>query len=158
MVFKAKSQMNRDELTNAVDDKKALPDLVLKRVYFNAQESMNNAEADLMTGYYRSGGFWNPNDTYRFRSSILVVFRLIGGMINSARVYNWVNDETRLILQKNRVKNDFELCLRLTRYASMDVPTLVHLSGYLNFCLHELGLTDLLIDNSAQEIDIRDLV
>ncbi len=156
--IKSHSAMNRDELNNAVDDKKALPDMVLKRIYFSAQESMNLAESALMAGYYKNGNVWNPNDIMKFRTSILVVFRLISGMINSVKVYNWVNSETPFILRKNRVNNDFELCLRLTRYAQLDVFALIHLSGYLNFCLHELGLTDLLIDNQIAEIDIKDLV
>ena len=158
MSFLPKSQMNREELTNAVDEKKALPDLVLKRVYFNAQEQMNIAESNLMLGYYKSGGYFNDLDVFKLRSSILVLFRLISGMINEAKQYNWGNSETPLILKKNRVSSDFELCLRLTRYASLDVFTLIHLSGYLNFCLHELGLTDLLIDNNMKEINIEDYV
>lgn len=158
MSFLPKSQMNREELTNAVDDKKALPDLVLKRVYFNAQEQMNIAESNLMLSYYKSGGYFNDLDVFKLRSSILVLFRLISGMINEAKQYNWGNSETPLILKKNRVSSDFELCLRLTRYAPLDVFTLIHLSGYLNFCLHELGLTDLLIDNNMKEINIEDYV
>lgn len=158
MPFKPNSLMDREELTNAVDEKKALPDLVLKRVYFNAQEQMNIAESNLMLGYYKSGGYFNDLDVYKLRSSILVLFRLISGMINEAKQYNWANSETPLILRKNRVSSDFELCLRLTRYAQLDVFTLIHLSGYLNYCLHVLGLTDLLIDNNMKEINIEDYV
>ena len=152
------SSMNRAELNDSVNEKKALPDMVLKRIYFEAQEKMNLAEAALMLNYYKSGNNWNQNDIHRFRASILVVFRLISGMIKDAKIMKWVNSETPFILRKNRVENDFELCLRLIRYSPMDVFTLVHLSGYLNFCLHELGLTDLLVDNSATEINIEDLV
>lgn len=156
--FKAKSNMNREELTAAIDEKKALPDMVLKRVYFTAQEAMNIAESNLMLNYYKSGGFWNDFDIYRFRSSILVVFRLISGMINEAGVTSWPNSETPSILIKNKVKTDFDLCLKLVRYARLDVFTLIHLCGYLNWTLHEIGLTNLLIDNREKEINIEDLV
>ena len=85
-------------------------------------------------------------------------FRLISGMIWEAKVFSWPSKEKALIHKKNRVESDYELCVALTRYVQLDVPTLIHLAGYLNFCLHELGLTNLLVDNKSYEVDIKDLI
>lgn len=157
VVPKAISRMNRQELNDAVDQKKALPDMVLKRIFFNAQENMTNAESNLMLNYYKNQGFFVENDVYRFRSSILTCFRLISGMIYEAKVMNWYSKEKDKIHKINRVSSDYELCVKLTRYSMLDVPTLIHLAGYLNYCLHELGLTNLLIDNKDHEIELEDL-
>lgn len=157
-IGKAFQKMDREELENAVDQKTALPDMVLKRQYFQAQESMTLAEAKLMFGFFQNDGFYNELDVYRFRSAILGVFRPISGMIEEAKVWNWIAIESPLVLAKNRVKTDYDLCLKLTNYAPLDVSTLIHLAGYLHFCLHRLGLTNLLLDTSDGEYDIAKIV
>lgn len=155
---KSFSRMDRDELSNAVDEKKALPDMILKRLYFNAQEQMCLCEQVLMNNYFRNGRFYNELDSIRFRGSILVLFRLISGMLLDAKVLTWRTSGFNVILAKNRVESDYELCLKLTNYAQLDVDTLIHLAGYLNFGLHQLGLTDLLMNEDIKEIDIKDLI
>jgi hypothetical protein len=155
---KPKSTMNREELNAAVDKKQALPDLVLKRVYFNAQENMKESETQLMYNYYRNGGIHNELDVFRLRSNILGLFRLISGMILENGYMTWKSSEYIRIHKNNGVNTDFELCLKLSRYAQLDVPTLIHLAGYLHQSLHELGLTNLLINDLNKEVDIEDLI
>lgn len=155
---KAFSKMDREELNDAVDKKTALPDMVLKREYFTFQETMTRAEQQLMMGFYKNGGVYRDIDVIYLRSSILGLFRLISGMISEAGCVTWKSKESELILRKNGVNSDFALCHKLINYAQLDVPTLIHLAGYLNYALHELGLTNLLMNNDGHEIDIADLI
>lgn len=155
---KAHSEMDRDELINEVDKKQALPDMVLKRMYFNAQEKMTEAEKMLMYHFYANNGTYNDLDIFRLRIAILGCFRPISGMIAENKIYNWLEHEEPLILKKNGVKSDYDLCLKLITYGKVDVPSLIHLVGYVNFCLHELGLTNLLLNIEGGELDISKIV
>lgn len=156
--MKAKSEMNREELVNAVDNKKAYPDMVLKRLYFDAMESMIEAESQLMYGFYLNGNQYNELDVFRLRSKILKLFGLIKDMIKSNGCLSWDDDKRGFILAKYGVKNDYELCLRLTKYAHLDVDSLTHLSGYLSFCMFSSGLTDLLMDSDVREPNFNELI
>lgn len=141
--MKAKSQYSDEELKNLVDEKKALPDMVLKRYIFDAQHRMSDCERMLVYNYYRNGKNYNPLDKLRFRLSILECWRLIGEMTLEVKLRNLNGKRTYDV-------DDCDLILRLYEtndYRPMSVPMLHHLCSYINHALHVLNLTNLLIDS-----------
>lgn len=147
----------REELMDDFDKKTAFPDMVLKRMYFTFQESMITNSSIMMSNYYRNGCFFLESDVFRFRSSILGLFMAIKGMIFEQGCPNAEKQGNQLILKKNGVESYFELCLKLENYAPMSVSALIQLSGFLTNCLHELGLTNLLLNTNGVEVDMKDL-
>jgi hypothetical protein len=138
---KAPSELNRKELNDAVDDKKALPDLVLKRIIFQSQEELYDSETKLMYNQMRNNGMVNDNDTYRFRVSILKLFRLVSQMALE-------NGCTCLPGGPDKMynKDDWNLIQEDLAYSKpFSVKMLVRFSAYLTFVLHALNLTNLLI-------------
>ena len=144
---KPKSQYTRQELNDAVDDRKALPDMILKRIIFEAQDRMNKAEAALVYNRLKTGGYENKLDVFRLRVSILECWRLIGEMALDVKIKN-INDR-----RTYPDFDDYQLVERL--YSSKDVKSsmLHHLVAYLQHCLHKLNLTNLLIDNIPFDSD-----
>ena len=147
----------REELMEDFDKKTAFPDMVLKRMYFTFQENMITSSTVMMNNYYRNGGVWNEGDVFRFRASILGLFMAIKGMIYDQGCKDSEKMGDTLILAKNRVNSYYELCIKLENYAPLDVSALIQLSGYLTNCMHELGLTNLLLNTNGVEIDMKDL-
>jgi hypothetical protein len=139
------SNMNRSELNDSVNDKKALPDMVLKRIIFEAQDRMNKAEANLVYNRLKSVNV-NPLNIFRFRIAILECWRLIGEMALDVKILN-------LYENKYYDVDDCELVLRLYSKNPISTDKLHHLAGYINHCLHVLNLTNLLIDNIPMSDD-----
>lgn len=144
--MKANSHLDRSELNKAVDDRKALPDMILKRIIFEAQDRMNKAESVLVYNRLKTGGYFNNLEIYRFRISILEVWRLIGEMALDVKILN-------LFSEKVYEVNDCELMLRLYSNKPMNIHLLHHLAGYVTHCLHVLNLTNLLIDEVSYDVD-----
>lgn len=147
----------REELMEDFDKKTAFPDMVLKRMYFTFQETMIMNEATLMTNYYKNQGFFNEIDVIKFRGSILGLFLAIKGMILEQGCRDAEKQGNPVILKKNGVKSYYELCCKLETYAPLGVSALIQLAGYLTNCMHELGLTNLLLNTNGVEIDMKDL-
>ena len=143
---KPKSHMTREELDSAVDDKKALPDMILKRIIFEAQDRMNKAESQLVYNRLKSAGFNSPLDVIRFRTSILECWRLIGEMALEVNIRNLFKDKTYEL-------DDCDLILRLYSNRIVSIDRLHHLAGYIQHCLHVLNLTNLLIDSIPFDAD-----
>jgi hypothetical protein len=145
--------MSRDEVYDAVDKKQAMPDLVMKRYIFDDFHNMVNYQALLQHNFYKNGKVFNDLDIYRFRASILKLFSWVKYMAqDNGCINNKVRPKTYL-LRKYKVANDYELCFLLEEYAIMDVTVLTHISSYIQYVLHELKLTNLLIDNGFQSND-----
>lgn len=92
--MKPKSLMDRSELNDAVDDKKALPDMILKRIIFEAEDRMNKAEAVLVYNRLKSGGIVNQLDLFRLRVAILELWRLVGQMALDVKIHNLYTSKT----------------------------------------------------------------
>jgi len=146
------SQMSRQELDVAVDQRKALPDMILKRIIFDAQNEMNDFEKKLSKSRLQNNGFVNPNDVINLRVAIGKLFRLIGEMCKDVKVLSF--DGVPRIFRRNVLINDYDLCFVLLHGEPLDIHTILHLCSYMNYCLHKLNLTNLLIDNQGSEESI----
>jgi hypothetical protein len=140
--------MNREELGDASDDRKALPDMILKRIIFESQDRMNKAESALVFNRLKSGGYNNPLDMFRLRVAILECWRLIGEMALDVKIRNLYDK------QMYDGVDDCELMDRLYSNKDVNVKMLHHLSGYVQNCLHRLNLTNLLMDNIPFDSDV----
>lgn len=143
--MKPYSSMNRTELNTAVDEKKALPDMVLKRIIFEAKANMLETCREMMYNALRNNGTYNPNDAYRFRTAIAVVWYHINEM---SRDNGYINLNS---MPEIGQKSDFERMQDLTYGKKLKVKTLIRLSEYVTYCLHKLNLTDLRISNETDE-------
>jgi hypothetical protein len=152
---KPNSEKSVDELSDDVDKKKALPDLVHKRNIIDAFKEMSASESIMMFNYLKNGRNFNDLDAYRYRSCVLMVFNMIMGMIPEAGCLSLKIGGNPLFLVKNNVKNEYELAIRMKDYAELDIKTIIYINKYLHYCLTEMNLTNLLINNVS--VDDEDL-
>jgi hypothetical protein len=147
---KALSRMTRNEVNEEVDAKRALPDLVLKRVIFEAQERMYDAETTLMYNQLRNNGMTNDSDIYRFRVCILKLFRLIGEMAKEGGCLGLPPNGKHPLYDRY----DWELLMDDLAYGKpFKLHMLIRFSAYLTFALHTLNLTNLLISEGTDVMD-----
>ena len=144
------SSMNNAELGVAVEEKKALPDMILKRHIFDAQRDMVRTHSDLMYNSLRNGGRVSEIDEYKLKSAIINLFGMIGEMAYENGYFN-LNDKTTF------KKTDYEYMQELLYLKQLDndhdlaVKKLIRLAQYNLNLLHRLNLTNLLIDNSSDD-------
>jgi len=147
------SSMNNAELGLAVEEKKALPDMILKRHIFDAQREMVRVHSDLMYNSLRNGGRVSEIDEYKLKSAIINLFGMIGEMAFENGYFN-------LNGIKLFKKSDYEYMQDLIYLRSLDishdvaVKKLIRLAQYNLNLLHRLNLTNLLIDNSGEDMGI----
>lgn len=151
--MKAFSRMNDGELNNAVDEKKALPDMVLKRHIFDAQRAMVDAHSTLMYNRSRNGNVVNDNDLYLLKSKIVSLFGMIGEMARENGYYN-LNDVTTNFKSDYEFMQDLLYLRRLSKYRDKEIDIVIRLVQYNLNILHRLNLTNLLIDIEADESSI----
>jgi hypothetical protein len=142
--MKPKSMMDRSELNDSVDKGKALPDMILKRIIFEALDRMNKAEAVLVYNRLKSSGITNQLDVFRLRVAILECWRHIGEMSLEVKCINLYRSQIYGV-------DDCELITKLYSDKPMNIDKLHHLVGYIVHCLHVLNLTNLLISEVSYE-------
>lgn len=136
------SLKDREELARDVDEDKALPDMYFKRLIFESHDRMIKAESLMSFNRFKNGGVYNILDVYRFRSSILDLFRRISGMISHNEIFNLPPELGNKYVHSKY--SDFDICLHLVNGESITENELVRCSAFLGYCLHRLNLTNLL--------------
>lgn len=151
------SEMNFEELNKAIDEKKALPDLIQKRIIFMRKKEMIDAREVLQLSALKNNGYINPIHKDEFRVKIVSVFLEVIDMVREAGIINLNN------IQSGN-KPDFDLMLDLIyerdvmRGTPLTVKALIHLCLYVTYCLHRLNLTNLFFEeNFIQPKSIEDL-
>ena len=144
------SAMNNSELGLAVDEKKALPDMILKRHIFDAQREMVRAHSDLMYNSLRNGGRVSEVDEYKLKSAVLNLFGMIGEMAFENGYFN-LNGKTMFKKTDYQYMQDLLYLKPLDNDHDKAVKKLIRLAQYNLNLLHRLNLTNLLIDNSTDD-------
>lgn len=149
--------MNFAELNTAIDEKKALPDLIQKRIIFVRKKEMIDAREALQLNALKNNGYINLSYKNEFRVKIVSCFLEVIDMIREADIRNLNN------IQLGN-KTDFELMNDLIfekdimNGSPFSVRNLLHLCLYVTYCLHRLNLTNLFFDEEyIQPKSIEDL-
>lgn len=139
------SEMNIDELNIAIDEKKALPDLIQKRIIFMRKKEMIDARERLQESALKNNGYINYIHKIEFRQKIISCFLEVIDMVREAGI-------TTLDNIQYGEKNDFEMLMDMIYEIDIktrkpySVRTLTHLCLYVTYCLHRLNLTNLFYD------------
>jgi hypothetical protein len=134
---------DKDEVYDDVSEKKAIPELILKRDIFEAESAMLLAERVLMNNFRRYGKFFD-DDKINFEGNIILLFGFIKYMIIDAKI-------------KPVDKLTYFKMLRLESGARLPVPDLILLKNFLLSELHVLNLANLFVSNgSGWKKDIED--
>lgn len=119
------------ELYDDVEEKKAIPELILKADILVAQQAVLILERKIM-GVYRKYRTYSFSDKADFESALVLLFGYTKNMI----------------LDKGVLEKDKELwsdMLKLEGGASFKLSRLLILKNFLLRQIHRLGLTDLLL-------------
>lgn len=147
MRSKPVSEMNEEELNTAIDEKKALPDLIQKRIIFVRKKEMIDAREVLQTTAMKNNNYVSPLHKIVFRNKIVSCFLEIIDMVREAGIrslgsINSYNKDDFDMMQDLIFERD----IRRGRPYSTEV--LLHLCLYVTYCLHRLNLTNLFYDEN----------
>jgi hypothetical protein len=149
------SKLDAEDLADDVfEEKKALPDLVLKRYIFEAQNNMIVAHKVLLMNRNRNGGHTNPLDVTVLKSTLISLFSFVNEMAKENK-YLYLDDIPHPIYNKRFT--DYALMIKLIYFEDLDINTLIRLYLYNLNILHRLNLTNLFLDPPQTSYDIEKL-
>lgn len=148
------TEVGSQNLSELSEQGRALPDLVRKKHIYESHKIMLDFAGGLSNRMNRNSGVCADTDIYNLMSSMYVCWHLVNMMVYENKIFNLYNSKTY-------VDDDFKIISNIWKHHNFInnddrlrfIRKLFHLIDYIDFCLHRLNLTNLIMDNIGFDSD-----